>query len=170
MRRLALLVLLVALAAPTALAAEAPDGFLESWRLTPRAVKIAVVPATRVYCATSSGAWESFVREQLRLAEWQKATAIGMADPASDEVWLAPQVCRTLENHLRGRKTAPRALARHLFALTHEAMHVRGIRDEHRADCAALKRYPFAAREFGIRNPARVAQLRQTLVGRTLCS
>lgn len=168
--RVLLLIVAAALLAPAAAQAAPPEGFRDTPKLTVRAERLASVPDVAVYCATSRVAWVAFVRERLRKPEWQTVTELGLTDIETREMYLAPNVCRTLHAKLAGRRVVMRTFAYHLFVLTHEAMHARGIANEQRADCAALRRYSFAARQFSVRATTRVSAMRRTLAGRTWCS
>lgn len=158
------LVLVVALTLVPVALADAPDGFRESPRLGVRAARIAVVPDTRVYCATTATGWQEFA-----LAKAGSRGALGITSRAAREVFLAPTICRTLEGWLRGHRFTNRALALSIHVLTHEAQHVRGTRNEQQADCIALRRFAFAARTFGVKNQKRLTAMRRSLQGRTFC-
>lgn len=140
------LLVLLALVLPATVSAAPPDGFRESWRLTPRAAVIAGVPDAKVYCARTAIDWSEFVASQGHSGRIE-----GLTDSAQKLTYLPPASCRTLENHLRGRKVGWFALGFAAQTLVHEAMHLRGIRDEFQAECQALREVPKWLRtRFGI--------------------
>jgi hypothetical protein len=77
--------------------------------------------------------------------------------PAS-ETTLKADVCRTLAGYLKspGRPSEADVVAVHI--VTHEAMHMAGLKDEAAAECAAVQRDARTARLLGAR-PAEAAEL-----------
>ena len=145
---LALLVLAGSLAVPAA--AGAPDGFRDSARLQPITSAIAGRPVV-VRCARTNDAWTAL------LNEYRVPNARGLV--LHDAAYLSTNVCRSLEGWLRG-KAAPTVgtLGVDALTLTHEAMHLRGLVNEHDTDCAALKELPRVLRvQFRVRSTRNLA-------------
>lgn len=135
MRLLLLAVMVLAFASQ---AQAAPEGFRDSTRLSSIATEIVGKPVV-VSCARTKDAWVGFSN----LQGIPGGAARGFADQPDGVAYLTVNVCRALEGWLRG-KNAPTILTLGSEALTlvHETMHLRGISNEHAADCAALAELP----------------------------
>lgn len=137
------------LAAP---AAAAPDGFSESASLTPIARSIGS-PEAIVYCALTAATWRDAVNGVLPAAVWSNTD--GYTYGASGQTFLAPWICKPLEDWKRGRTVAPDPLGRALLAIVHESVHLRGVSAENVAECTALREVHSVARaHFGIKREA----------------
>jgi hypothetical protein len=145
MRRLLLAVLVAGVV--TAAATAAPNGFRETSRLQP--IAAAVSPGAVVYCSMNATSWAADVEARFPALPWQRID--GYRHDA--EARLAPWICRGLEGWLRGKNVPTlKNLAVYTLTFTHELMHIRGIKDEGDADCAALRAMPTMLRaRFGIK-------------------
>lgn len=114
--------------------ATAPAGVHQEQRLEPPASWIAEKPVT-VYCGDDVAAWPQVVARlapNLRPTVGAFASAVG-----GDEEYLAPQFCNALLAWPHAWLNSY-ALGGPLLTLIHEAVHLRGIRDESLTDCTAL--------------------------------
>lgn len=133
---------MVAALLTAAVIAAAPPGFYESRVLEPAASYVAGKPAT-VYCAATVGDWRTYAeREASTLA------ANGLTYVGSSESALAASVCAPLRQELRHKHVKTAVLADAMLALTHEAVHQSGVRDESETDCHALALLPTVAHRF----------------------
>lgn len=69
--------------------------------------------------------------------------------------------CRNLKKYLRNPAEADARVRYSVMLLVHEAMHVRGERNEQRTECQAIQRYYRAARMLGV--PSETAKEHGTL-------
>lgn len=108
-----------------------------------------------VYCASSSEVWRVYLAAMHAVPDAAALTpAVG-----GTETFLSERTCDTLERRVAGRSMSLRRLGVDLFTLAHEVEHLRGVADEHAADCAALQDMPGVARAFGIRDATKIARL-----------
>lgn len=145
MRTLVLLVAVAALAGAGTAAADTqvPAGFVMSARLSAPASFVAGKPVS-VYCAPTQAAI-------VAVSVGAVSDALGVTPAIGAPVaYLSPQVCSFLNNWLSGKKPSNLyGLAGSIETLAHESEHMRGIRDETDADCAALRAMvPMVTRYF----------------------
>lgn len=80
----------------------------------------------------------------------------------ADSMNVTVAICRHLEGWFHGRTPLAGDFADGLLTIAHEAMHLRGIANEHDADCAALPKIPTMLRVFfHMRNVFRRTELAQ---------
>lgn len=146
MKRAILVALTAMLLAPAASADHLP-GFRESVRLSPRASAIVGKPV-RVYCTGDRELWAS-----TSINDGGTARDRGIASIDHGEMFLAPWVCQSLERWLRGKPVPLKDFAADgLGTLIHESLHLRGIDDEHEAECGTVREAARWARElFGVK-------------------
>lgn len=146
-----LVALLVLVAAPVASA----GGFYESRVLEPAASYVAKKPV-KVWCAKTTAAWRA----------WSVAVdltdgANGSAAVGGTAMHLSHAACPSLRGAAIGIPQYSPTLSATIGGLTHEAIHLRGERDEGVTDCAAMHEMPrVAVLFFGIK-PGR--QLRELM-------
>ncbi len=75
----------------------------------------------------------------------------GLAYYDSGEIILQYPTCNELRDYLDSPETANRREIYSLNVFTHEAMHIRGERDEQKTECQAIQRYVTAAKLLGVR-------------------
>lgn len=165
MRRLLPLAVLL-LTFPAVASAAPPEGFFHSWRLSPIAQKMGDEQAM-VYCARNAGEWTNFLTDYPNL---DPKISVGLTYFETPEMFLAPQICRTLENWKRGRSVGRRTLAFAILVFSHEIQHLRGERDELDAQCRAARTLASTMRvHFGVKNAAKrralVASVRSESTG-----
>lgn len=121
-----------------ALTAPAEGAVPPAERINAIATKVAGKPVS-VVCSFDAEAWDEKVR-QVSLGQRRGTSVDGYAYAGTTQAHLGPQACIPLYNVLTyGISYAgvgPSAFG--LLTLLHEAMHLRGLRDEAATDCAAL--------------------------------
>lgn len=80
----------------------------------------------------------------------------GTGNPISGEIKLLPKGCDAIQAYLKNPATANKQALFGLNLITHEAMHARGERQEHVAECQAVQRNLRTARLLGV--PEELAQ------------
>jgi hypothetical protein len=129
-----------------------PSGFDSHPELAAR-VQFIVDHPISVYCATSDDAWNQ------AQAEYGITDPGGFARVGGNEIFLAPVSCRQLLAKVSGKPFSWFQLASNLLAITHEAEHLAGHRDEHETDCAALSVLRQVAMNFGVRRPINLSRI-----------
>jgi hypothetical protein len=139
----------VALAgAPSALADDAPAGFVSHPELAARVEFVAGRPIS-VWCAANEGAWTA---ERAFLGA--DGNVEGFVLAGKNGAHLSVSTCAPLVAKVLGGPIDLASFAESLLALTHEAEHLAGQVDEHATDCAALAVLRRAAANFGFRRAA----------------
>jgi hypothetical protein len=138
---------------------------------------LAVFAAAFAYLPYRAWQFERFLTKQARiLSESPKATvhcntvvdaffdpnsmAAGHANFETGKIVFQYSWCEQLRGHLRSpeKPTEQELFSVQIFA--HEAMHIRGERNEAKTECQALQRYSRAAQMLGV--PARIAKKNAT--------
>jgi hypothetical protein len=143
MRALVVMAVVLALA-PAAQAA--PRGFVRAPILEPVASFVAKKQVS-VWCAKSDAAWASGLA-----SVGLPATAHGTTNVRRREIWLEKVICDNLAIAIRTAvpPSGYAALGPSILVFVHESVHVRGVRDEGKADCTATRELPdVAVRFFG---------------------
>ncbi len=133
-------------------AADVPAGFVSHPELASRAAVIAGKPVN-VYCATSDTEWRAYEATLSTPGDYRGNTPV----IGGTETALRPAVCGPLLKKIRGQSVPIGSFSISLFTLAHESEHMKGIADEHQADCAALADIPKIAPLFGIHKKATLA-------------
>jgi hypothetical protein len=105
-----------------------------------------------IYCPATQADWDTFVAS---LNGPPNATGYTPV-VGGNETYISYGVCTPLQKRLSRAPTTLAELERPFFVLTHESEHVKGIRDEGQADCAAISDVPQTAKAFGIRDPRKL--------------
>jgi hypothetical protein len=138
-------------AAPAAAFDELPTGFVSHPELAQR-IQVVTAKRVHVYCAQSHDAWRGLMS---RLG-WGGAVRAVASEGGGTIAYLSDSTCDVLVRKIVSKPISLTELAIGLFVLTHEAEHLRGIVDEGRANCAALKDLARSARAFGVRKASNV--------------
>lgn len=116
---------------------------IDHWRfesfLSAKASELADGRQADVKCAT---VFQS-VFDRFGLAGWAKFN--------TGEIRLQYPICNDLRDYLDSPKGASQKSLSSLHVFVHEAMHVRGERDEKKTDCQAIQRNIRAAKMLGVR-------------------
>ncbi len=121
--------------------AVAPAGFYEPSKLETAASSIAG-KRVQVLCADSVAVWRT----------WTHSIGHGKAGGAAliggTVMRFAPDICQFLLSRQRGRPVPLYSLGASILAFTHEAIHLRGERDEGKTDCTASYEMAGVAQRF----------------------
>src|SRR5690348_6523127 len=112
-------------------------GFNRTPSLEPAASFVAGKPVA-VYCAKSTPAWQAFLAENYPAG----TVADGSSVPGSSTMRLSFAACSYLRPATRAALAPTIGLAASTLTLTHEAIHLSGVKDEAVTDCDAVHRMP----------------------------
>ena len=116
---------------------------LDHWRfesyLSKKASLLADNKRAKVKCAT------------VFQSVYDKFGFAGLAYYDTGEIILQYPTCNDLRDYLDSPETANTREIYSLNVFTHEAMHIRGERNEQKTECQAIQRYVQAARMLGVR-------------------
>jgi hypothetical protein len=134
-----------------ATAAQAPASFYEARALEPAAAYVAGKPVT-VWCAVTESAWHAETRSRGLFGD-----PYGFAKTGGSEFSLKPDLCAILARAASGSVSTIdlQSLAPSIQTLTHESIHLRGVRDEGETDCRAIHEMPRVAVRFFHVKPGR---------------
>ena len=79
-----------------------------------------------------------------------ESDALGVAFPARALAFLRPSLCRMLHDLLAGETTGDERAGEAIVVLAHEAVHLRGVRDEGETECYALQEGVGLGRRLGL--------------------
>lgn len=139
-----------ALGSPLANAQGGYSGFYEARVLEPAAAFVAGKPV-KVWCAKSQAVWDSYAEGRV---------THGLTTGGSSLTHLDVVTCFNARARLLGGPIFNAGLAPAIELLTHEAIHMRGERDEGVTDCAAVHEMPgVAVRFFGLKSGKQLRDL-----------
>jgi hypothetical protein len=124
----------------------APRDFVRAPILEPVASYVAKKPVS-VWCARSDTAWVAGLA-----SVGLPASAHGTSNVRRREIWLEKVICDNLAIAIRTAvpPSGYGALAPSILVFVHEAVHLRGVLGEGKADCTATRELPdLAVRFFG---------------------